>query len=85
MRETFERGGGLVRFGIDATRLHTGEALRRKAHMNNAIWNGLAAEGKRQGADPSDGCSSVEDVPLDGLAIETMNASFKWEPFAPTF
>lgn len=80
MRETFQRARGLVRFGCDVRDLLMGEALRRKAGMSASVWRGLAAEGRRQGAKPSDWCGTVAPVPIDDLVVEVMDADFQWQP-----
>jgi len=79
MRETFNLGGGLVRFGYEAKNLHVGDALRRKASMSASVWRGLCAEGRRQNAAPSDWCGSIVPVPVPALVVEVMNDAFKWE------
>ena len=51
--EMIDIGSGLVRFGIPARELLTGEALRRKARISNAAWRQLCASGIQCGANPS--------------------------------
>ncbi|MGF6905344.1 hypothetical protein [Paraburkholderia sp. GAS348] len=79
MRETAERGHGLVRFGVDPVRLLAGEALRHKAHMSHAVWRGLIEAGKRQHANPDDWRGVVEPMLIDDLAVDVMTPSFEWE------
>ena len=83
MEETFERAGGLVRFGCPLRLLRAGEALRKEARMKSAVWLGLAAEGKRQGAKVSDWWGTTKPMPIGGLAVEVMNPDWRWEPVRP--
>ncbi|MFM0272380.1 hypothetical protein PQQ59_17460 [Paraburkholderia aspalathi] len=79
MHETFEIGHGLIRFGVAPKKLLSGDALRRKARMSKAVWDGLAQVGKEQGANPTEWCGSIEAMPIDEMVIEAMDAAFEWK------
>ena len=80
MTETFEKARGLVRFGCPLRLLRSGEALRKEGRMKSAMWRLLAAEGKRQGADPGEWWGTTKPLSIDGLAVEVMNREWAWEP-----
>lgn len=82
MRETCMASGGLVRYGCEPGRLDAGEELRRKARMTHEEWAELHATGKLQHAYPAAWCGAVESIPVDGLVVQVMSESFKWQRFA---
>jgi hypothetical protein len=79
MQETYERAGGLIRFGIEVKRLYVGAELKRKARMNNRTWKALYDEGIAKFAKPSEWCGAIEPIPIDGLTVEVMSEKFVWE------
>jgi len=79
MMETYQRAGGLVRFGCPLRLLRGGEALRKEARMKSATWVMLADEGKRQGASPGDWWGTTKPMPIDGLSVEVMNTEMAWQ------
>ncbi|CAG4889443.1 hypothetical protein [Paraburkholderia saeva] len=81
MRETYAASGGLVRYGCDVKRLDVGEILRRKAQITHEVWAALYAAGKQQQAYPAAWCGSVDSIPVDGLVVDVLSESFKWERF----
>ncbi len=81
LRETYAQSGGLVRYGCDVKRLYAGEALRLKAQVSREVWAALHAAGKQQQAYPAAWCGSVDSIPLEGLIVNIMSDSFKWEQF----
>ncbi|KEZ04479.1 hypothetical protein GQ57_17795 [Burkholderia sp. MSh2] len=81
MWETRQAGGGLVRFGIDATKLLQDQVLWRRARIEDDARESLVAEGVRHGADPSEWCGSVKPVPVERLVIESLDDSYRWQTF----
>lgn len=84
MKETYELGGGLVRFGIKPNILYLGDELRRKASMSASIWRALCKEGLKQNAKPSEWCGSISTISTDKLIIEVMRDDFAWERVSET-
>lgn len=79
VQETFERGGGLVRFGISPHHLLSGEKLRHRAHVDRKLWAGLRLAGIKQQADPDLWFGSISALEVQKFTIEAMNDSGSWE------
>lgn len=81
MWQTRQAGGGLVRFGIDATKLLHDRTLWQRARVDDAARDALVTEGVRQGADPLEWCGSVKPVPVERLVIESLDDTYRWQAF----
>ncbi|MBY4868569.1 MULTISPECIES: hypothetical protein [Burkholderia] len=81
MWQTRQAGGGLVRFGIDATKLLHDQALWRRARIEDTARDALVAAGVRQGADPLEWYGSVKPVPVERLVIESLDDTYRWQTF----
>lgn len=78
LAEMRELCGGLVRIGVPAHSLLTGEALRRKARMSSAVWRSLVKVGTEQGADPAQWFGIAGAVDLALCAVQQMDKSGNW-------
>ncbi|WP_038214371.1 hypothetical protein [Xenophilus azovorans] len=78
MTETHTVGGGLCRFGIDANKLLTGGALRRRASISHATWIGLTRHA--QSGDPRDWFGHVGPLGIHGLELQMLlDPAGEWE------
>lgn len=79
IQETREFGGGLVRFGIDASRLipWRGGELRKAARMAYAMAKRLEGIGLKQGASPFEWMGSLDPVPIGECLIQVMGEGYK--------
>lgn len=71
--EMVDLAGGLVRLGMPARELLTGEALRRKARISNSNWAALCHAAAQCGAMPSQWFGFVGAVDLTRCTIEHFN------------
>jgi hypothetical protein len=71
--EMVDLAGGLVRLGMPARELLTGETLRRKARISNSAWAALCHSAAQCGAMPSQWFGCVGAVELTRCAIEKFN------------
>lgn len=83
MSGTFERGRGLIRFGLNARdpRLEAWPRLGRRAGMDASVIQSLEKVGLRQGAKPSQWMGSFKRIPLRDLVIEVaeeIEGGFRW-------
>lgn len=79
--ETFEVGRGLVRFGIDETRVPFGWAYHvRTSGIRRKGARQLERAGRACGANPSDWRVSYEPIPVGECVVEVFNAATgEWE------
>ncbi|MBG6222140.1 MULTISPECIES: hypothetical protein [unclassified Janthinobacterium] len=80
VKELYEVGGGLVRFGISAAVLIRGEELRRTAKMFATVWRKLEKSGKKMKANPVDWLGYVGSMSLEDVSIEIMDDNMVWRP-----
>ena len=73
MAEMVELGGGLVRLGLPARELLTGQALRRQARISNSAWAGLCFAAAQCGAQPTQWFGAVGPVELERCTVEHFN------------
>jgi hypothetical protein len=79
--EMVEFAGGLVRLGMPARELLTGEALRRKARISNSAWAGLCRAAAQCGAVPVQWFGAVGDVELTQCTVEHFDPKTSaWQP-----
>lgn len=80
MAEMLALGGGLVRLGVPARELLSGEVLRRKARISNAAWRQLCAAAAQCGANPHHWFGFVGAVELDRCTVQHLSpATSAWE------
>lgn len=80
LAEMRELCGGLVRLGLPARSLLTGEALRRKARISSAMWRSLVHHGIKQGADPTEWFGIAGAVELALCEVQQMDDAGQWSP-----
>ena len=78
--EMRELCGGLVRLGLPARSLLTGEALRRKARISSDMWRTLVKIGIQQGADPAEWFGIAGAVELALCEVQQMDDAGQWAP-----
>ncbi|MGF6481982.1 hypothetical protein [Paraburkholderia sp. JPY419] len=78
MEETYQRGGGLVRFGIDPAKLYRGDDIPRFANITKSAWRQLCNVARMQGANPSEWGVLAGRIDIAGLAIQSMNDCMEW-------
>lgn len=71
--EMVEGAGGLVRLGMPARELLTGETLRRKARISNRTWATLSHAATQCGAMPSQWFGWIGAVDITRCTIEHFN------------
>lgn len=79
LREMFELGRGLVRFGYPAFRLLPWVELRKKAQIPVQLWGSLETVARQQGADPAHWWGTTQGLGVDSLVVDVMNAAMDWE------
>ncbi len=80
LAEMRELCGGLVRLGLPARSLLTGEALRRKARISSDMWRSLVKIGIQQGADPAEWFGIAGAVELALCEVQRMDDAGQWAP-----
>lgn len=75
LEEMHQLAGGLVRFGVEPTKLLHIEALKRKARINAHTWRRLCAAAVDVGADPGLWFGCLDPLPVDGLVVEVMEGA----------
>jgi hypothetical protein len=82
MRETFDAGRGLTRFGVPKRRLVAWPKIGRQAGLRDADVAALERTGIQQGSDPTDWLGTLKPIRLrECRQIEVMRADFSgWEP-----
>lgn len=73
--EMRQLAGGVVRFGIEPSKLLHVVALQRKARINAGTWRSLCAAAKEMGADPGLWFGCLEPIPVSGLVVEVMEGA----------
>lgn len=79
VRETFERGGGLVRFGVKPEGLYQATALRAAAKIPRRTWKALESIAHRQGSNSQNWWGTTEALPIDSIVIEVMDEDMTWK------
>lgn len=79
VHELYERGGGLVRFGMQPEALLHGNALRAAAMMSLKNWNGLERIARAQGSTNKNWWGSIQAMPISSMVIDVMNDDWVWE------
>lgn len=79
MRETARVGGGLVRFGVDASSLVTWEEHKRSGGITPKTAAALEATGYAEGSHPRNWLVSYDPIDIGSTRIEILNGH-KWAP-----
>ena len=80
LAEMLAQGGGLVRLGMPARELLSGDALRRKARISNATWRQLCAAAVQCGSSPQHWFGFVGAVEMDRCTVQHMDpATSAWD------
>lgn len=78
MKETYERGEGLFRFGLPSERATNWPKIASLAGMRSKIRQNLEIAGMRDGADFREWCGLLEPVSIFTLYGQKMNADLEW-------
>jgi hypothetical protein len=79
MDETCLAGRGLVRFGMDESRLSKGAAIQHLARIPAKTWEGLCRAAAVVGASPSEWRAIAGPIPIEDLEIHVLNDANVWE------
>jgi hypothetical protein len=78
VQETRQLGGGLIRLGIDARKLLSGNTLRAGAKITWPKWVAIRQARVKLQSDPENWLGSLKPIPLADMTIDVMNDSGVW-------
>lgn len=78
IKETRQLGGGLIRLGIDARKLLSGNTLRNRAHITWPRWVAIRQARVKLQSDPENWLGSLKPIALTDMTIDVMNDSGVW-------